>query len=81
MIIVSMEAADTIKDGDTSNGETSDSSAAISKVNFNSQDYYIIGYEDESGTMYDLMPDYYMDTKDSVLVRMQVTSAMQTHTT
>nr|WP_321496506.1 hypothetical protein [uncultured Methanolobus sp.] len=68
MIVVSMEAADTIKDGDTSNGETSDSSAAISKVNFNSQDYYIIGYEDESGTMYDLMPDYYMDTKDSVLV-------------
>ncbi|MBP1908120.1 Ig-like domain-containing protein [Methanolobus bombayensis] len=68
LIITSMEAAGTLMDDNTSNGEMTSYSGAATQVNFNSQDYYIFGYEDESGTMYDLMPQSYIPTKDRVLV-------------
>ena len=68
LMILSMDATETLVDDNTANGEAKTYSGAVAQVNFNSQDYYIFGYEDEAGTMYDLMTNSYIDTMDSVLV-------------
>ncbi|SDF54810.1 hypothetical protein SAMN04488589_0847 [Methanolobus vulcani] len=68
LMILTMDAAETLIDGNTANGETKAYSGAVTQVNFNNQEYYIFGYEDEAGTMYDLMTNSYINTKDSVLV-------------
>ncbi|MDW7731181.1 MAG: hypothetical protein SCH66_01990 [Methanolobus sp.] len=68
LTVVSIEGMDTLMDDNTDNGEMTSYMGSVTGVNFSDQDYYVFGYEDEAGTMYDLMPEHYMETKDRVLV-------------
>ncbi len=68
LIIISMEAVDSLMDSNTANGEMTTYSGSATEVQFNGQDYYVFGYEDAAGTMYDLMPQQPPETKDCILV-------------
>ncbi len=62
IMILSVEAVEPVMNDMTSY------SGSVAQANFNGQDYYIFGYEDEAGTMYDQLPEYFPETKDSILV-------------
>ncbi|WP_143072291.1 hypothetical protein [Methanolobus profundi] len=68
LIVASVDAAGSLMDDDLENGEISTYFGSVAQVTFNDQDYYIIGYEDQAGTMYDQMEQAYTETKDSILV-------------
>ncbi|WP_340819187.1 hypothetical protein [Methanolobus sp. WCC4] len=79
LITSSLGPVSALTDDDTSNGELASYSGAATEVTFGGQDYYLFGYNDQAGTMHELLDNSYLETKDRVLV-VNASNTSQTNT-
>jgi hypothetical protein len=69
MFVASLEPAASLMDNDTANGELEAYRGSVTSVTFGGQEYQIFGYEDQAGTMQDLLPYSGMvETYDKIMV-------------